>query len=117
MKKLLRILPLIFLLSACSLGAAGSNGAQTPIVRSNSGFTLTINSPADLSTVSQSTVDLQGKVSKDAVLSVDDNNYVLNSGNFSEPVQLQEGINAIQIVASDMDGNEIDLIMTITYQP
>ncbi len=78
---------------------------------------MTIASPADLAIVNQPRVDLKGEVSKKAVLTVNDDTYLLQKGAFTEPVQLQEGVNVLQIVASDMDGNEVDLILSITYQP
>lgn len=109
---------MFILMAACSLGTSSSaSPSATPLVLSSGPFTLTINSPADLSVVNQSQVDLRGKVSSAAVLTVNDNTYLLEKGTFSEPIQLQEGINAVQIVASDMDGNEVDIILSITYQP
>ncbi len=80
-------------------------------------FSLTIFSPADQSTVSLPQVDLNGEVSESAVLTVNGDTYVLDKGAFKQPVSLQQGLNLIQIVASDMDGNEVDLTLTITYQP
>ncbi len=118
MRNVLRLLTLVVLLTACSVGTASSNSTeQTPIRMSQGSFTLTILTPADLAVVSEPQVELRGEVSEPAVLTVDENSYLLEAGTFNEPVQLQEGINAIQIVASDMDGNEVDLILTITYQP
>jgi hypothetical protein len=60
---------------------------------------------------------LSGNVSRDAVLTINDEIYVLPPGDFSIPLTLEEGPNALEIVASDTDGNEVDLILTVTYQP
>ena len=119
MKKILFILPVFLLvMGACSLGAGlGSNTSTTPIRQQNGPFTLVITSPADLAVVDTSQINLKGEVNETAVLTVNDDNYLLQKGAFSKPVQLQEGLNAIQIVASDMDGNEVDLILSVTYQP
>ncbi len=131
MKLFLKIIPfLLLLLAACSFATQPASGGApdganpsaptqvtTPIKRSNGAFALTIFSPPDQAVVSEPKVDLRGEVSKDAVLTVNDDTYVLKPGSFVETVQLEEGLNAVQIVASDMDGNEIDLILTITYQP
>jgi hypothetical protein len=87
------------------------------VVSTNGPFTLTIFSPQDKATVSTQSMDLKGEVSSDAVLTINNETYVLNPGAFTQPVSLEEGLNAIQIVASDMNGNEVDLILTITYQP
>jgi archaellum component FlaF (FlaF/FlaG flagellin family) len=84
---------------------------------SNTPFTLTINSPADQAVVSQPSVEIRGEVSTDMVLSINDDIYIFPAGIFTVTVSLQEGPNVIQIVASDMSGNEIDQILTITYQP
>jgi len=80
-------------------------------------LTLTIFSPLDQAVVSQSSVEIQGEVSTDAVLTINDDIYVLPPGIFTEMVALEQGPNAIQIVASDQSGNEIDQILTVIYQP
>lgn len=97
-----------------SLVTPVSNGTTLP---SQVPFTLTNVSPADQSIVSQSTIEIKGEVSREAVLSINNDFYLVPAGPFSKPVTLVEGPNSIQIVASDMLGNEIDLILTITYQP
>jgi hypothetical protein len=84
---------------------------------SNVPLTLTIYSPADQSIVSQPSVEIRGEVSMDAVLTINNDTYLLPPGIFIETVALEEGPNTIQIIASDMNGNEVDLILTITYQP
>ncbi len=118
MNKLLRLLPLVFWLAACTGGAGkDSIASKTPIQQNSGTFTLTITSPADLAIVTQSPIDLKGKVNETAVLTVNDDTYLVQKGAFTEPVQLEEGANTIQIVASDMDGNEVDMILSITYQP
>jgi hypothetical protein len=116
MKKILFLLPILLVLGACSQGA-GNDTNTTPIRQQNGSFTLIITSPADLAVVVSQPIDLKGEVNETAVLTVNDDSYLLQKGAFSKPVQLQEGLNAIQIVASDMDGNEVDLILSITYQP
>ncbi len=71
----------------------------------------------DQAIVSQPSVEVRGTVSTDAVLTINDDIYVISAGAFTETVALQEGPNAIQITASDMSGNEVDEILTVTYQP
>jgi hypothetical protein len=110
-----KILPLVILLAACSAPLASPT--PVPAVLHQGPLTLTIYSPQDQATVSNSKVDLRGNVSEDAVLTVNDDIYVLKPGEFTQSVSLSEGLNAIQIVASDLSGNEIDTILTITYQP
>jgi hypothetical protein len=89
----------------------------TPAVLSNGPFTLTVFSPLDQASISEPSVEIHGEVSEDAVLSINDDIYVLPPGVFTETVVLEEGPNAIQIVASDMNGNEVDLILTVIYLP
>jgi len=127
-----KLIPLVVLLFGCGLmpssvyvQTATQNGAlsadtplaSTPMASSSGSFTLTIFSPADQSVVSQPQVDIQGEVSADAVVTINDDTYIFNAGRFEQTVQLEEGLNSIQIVASDMDGNEVDMILTLTYQP
>lgn len=38
-------------------------------------------------------------------------------GKFSALVPLVEGINVIEIVASDLEGNEVSLELTVVYEP
>jgi hypothetical protein len=123
---------LFLFLCACSSGNTVGTGPtptladDTPptltpagilITNTDGPFSLTIISPADLAVVIESPVELRGEVSAEAVLTVNDEIYLLKVGDFSEPVTLQVGLNAIQITASDMDGNMVELVLTITYQP
>jgi Glucodextranase, domain B len=78
---------------------------------------LTIVSPLDNAVVTEPQINLVGKVSRAAVLTVNNDIHVLPSGDFSIPLTLEEGPNVLEIVASDNDGNEVDLILTVTYQP
>ncbi|MHB8933563.1 MAG: hypothetical protein ACYC6H_08865 [Bellilinea sp.] len=36
---------------------------------------------------------------------------------FSVPVDLEEGPNLIDIVISDLEGNEVSITLTITFEP
>ena len=127
-----KFIPLAFLLFGCGLVplsvpdqattqneplSSDTLPSSTPLKLSTGPFTLTIFSPADQAVVAQPQVDLRGEVSAPAVLTINEDTYVLDQGAFTETVPLQEGLNSVQIVASDMDGNEVDSILTITYQP
>lgn len=96
-------------------GIQAATASSTPL--SNLPLILTIYSPKDQAIVSQPSVEIHGEVSTDAVLTINDDIYVLPKGIFTKTVALVEGPNAIQIIASDMNGNEVDQILTITYQP
>jgi len=122
MRPVLILIPLFLLLAGCASAPVGTTSpaaspAATPVVLTSGPFRLTIDSPEDGATVPAATVELKGSVSADAVLTIDQNTYNLKAGPFAQTVTLEQGPNAVQIVASDIDGNEVDLILTITYQP
>ncbi len=96
---------------------AGKISASQAVKLTNGSFTFTLYSPEDQAVLSQPQVELRGAVSSDAVVTIDEESYVIAAGSFTRTVPLDEGLNTIQIVASDMNGNEVDLILTITYQP
>ncbi len=98
-------------------GNSGAGPAITPVLLTNGPLTLTIYTPQQNATVSESTLAIQGNVSEETVLTINDAIYTLPAGKFSQSVNLDEGPNAIQIVASDLNGNEVDMILSVTYQP
>lgn len=80
---------------------------------------LQLDAPADESEVSTSTVMVSGKTKPGAFVSVE-NQFVTAdaSGNFSVTVTLVEGLNTLDIIASDGDtGNTVAMTLTITYVP
>ena len=75
-------------------------------------------SPEDESTVDASTVSVEGETTPDAVLSVNGESVEVDAdGMFSVDVELVEGINFIEIVASDFDGNNAEDVRTLAYSP
>jgi hypothetical protein len=127
-----KFLLIVFLLAGCSTAphvsgnpgsgtettlAANPGQAQPAITASNGPFTLTLFSPADQTVLSKSPVEIRGQVSEDAVLTINQTAFVLTAGTFTKTIPLDTGLNSVQIVASDMDGNEVDLVLTLTYQP
>ena len=77
---------------------------------------LEITSPKDESVVTTSVIEVKGKTLPTAVLSV---NGVLISvkedGSFTTSVSLEEGPNVIEVVTSDISGNEKNKILMVTY--
>ena len=121
---------IILIISACSAPSApniggGAKGA-TPTVGPNTpspkeytkeGFTIRFYSPQDGDIVNTPQVNLTGWTNSDTVMTINNDIYTLDGQKaFSIPLTLEEGPNAIEIVASDNSGNEIDLVMTITYE-
>jgi hypothetical protein len=79
---------------------------------------LKIDEPQDESTVYTSEIEVKGTTTPDAEVSV--NGEVVDvdaEGNFSTIVALQEGLNQIEIVASDYEGKKASRILTVTYIP
>lgn len=82
---------------------------------SSGSLSLLLTSPLDGSETNLPQTELVGNVSENAVLSINDEIYVLNAGNFTQKIPLEAGLNVFQIVVSDDAGNEIDLVLTVTY--
>ncbi len=79
---------------------------------------LKILSPLDNSTVHTAEVEIQGSAPGDTVLTINDEIVLVGSDQkFSTKVALDEGINVVEVVASDVAGNEIFIPLTIYYEP
>lgn len=118
MRKLTMVLiPLIVLILV--LGAFACGKGATPIPTA---LFLQITSPADESTVSTQNVTVSGKTIPSVVVSVsaDDNTVIADvdqNGNFEAVVQLEEGPNYIEVIASDPLDNQVSDNITIVYIP
>ena len=83
-----------------------------------SGLWLQISAPLDEAVVNTPQVDVTGSAPAGAVISV--NEQILLVGpdqQFRTSVSLEEGLNLIEIVASDENGNEMSTLLTVTYEP
>lgn len=60
-------------------------------------------------------VTVSGKTDPDAKVTVNDLWAINNNGNFSYPLQLQNGDNQIKIIATDAAGNKTEKDMKVTY--
>ena len=79
---------------------------------------LSIATPEDESFASTSVISVTGRASVGAVVSVDGNLVELDpDGTFKTIVELVDGPNVIEIVASDLLGNERSEIIRVIYQP
>ena len=83
---------------------------------------LEITQPIDGAQVSTSAVLVSGKTIPGAVVSVsiDDTVEIANvdqNGNFSVTVNLEEGPNLIEVIASDLQGNEKSSTIAVIYVP
>jgi hypothetical protein len=93
----------------------------SPTVESASSETgniwLQMTSPQDGDTVKTPQVDVMGMAPAGAVVSVNDDIIVVGDDQqFKSTVSLDEGPNLIEIIASDDNGNETDLELTVVYE-
>ena len=79
---------------------------------------LTIRQPLDESVVNTGQVEVIGAAPPDTVVTVNDEILIVDpEQEFKVSIPLEEGPNLIEIVASDINGNEIDQLLTVYYEP
>lgn len=108
-----------------SVGQGPSNASSgTPIVEPYQAATfptggkIILSSPHPDDVVVTPYVDFVGTAPADTVLSLNDVIAVAGSdGSFSARVPLEEGPNEIQCTASNLEGNEVDFSVIVTYDP
>ncbi|MEA3327402.1 MAG: hypothetical protein U9R53_08870 [Chloroflexota bacterium] len=77
---------------------------------------LRLFTPKDGDIVTQEVIDVSGQAPAETVISLNDYIFlVTEEGSFSIPVILDEGPNIIELVASNIDGDELALVLTIVY--
>jgi hypothetical protein len=75
---------------------------------------LTVTQPLDSATVSTSTVTVQGQTAPGATVTVNGNSDLADAnGNFSINISLSEGLNAIDVVAMDDNGNQGEILLMV----
>ena len=82
------------------------------------GLWLQLLSPQDEAVLDLPQVDVIGSAPAGTVVSVNEEILVVGDDQqFKITVSLDEGPNLIEIVASDDSGNEMSLLLTVTYEP
>lgn len=77
---------------------------------------LTVTEPQDETTVYTADIVVKGQTEADAVLSVNDVTVDVDAdGKFNTAVTLEEGPNPIEVLASDFEGNEGSVVLTVIY--
>jgi hypothetical protein len=111
----LLVLALIsILLVGCGLTAP----AQQGVTHTSGSLTVKLIEPQDGDTVDTDVVTVKGEAPPETVVSVNDDILVVGAdGKFESDVALEEGPNVVEIVASDLDGNEVTFVVPVTYQP
>ena len=138
--RLIKVLPILLLLAACAPPAAGDAATSTggpavvdsmpapveegapaavatPRQWTSGALSFTLESPGDGVIVVEPQVVLVGTTSVETILSVNEEIVLLPAGPFSVPVPLLEGPNAFGVVASDYEGNTIEFVLIVIYQP
>lgn len=128
MRKSILILALVFLLTACTSAPASTEtqpaAAESPVQPSPASTEYTsgtlwlrLSSPQDGDVVSQPVINVTGQAPAETVISLNDDIFVVPAGeNFTIPVTLDEGPNVLELVASNIDGDEIDLVLTVVFE-
>ena len=89
---------------------------NTPTPAAN--FQIALDAPHDGDTINTSPLLVTGTTVPNAVVSVNDVVGVANGeGRFSLPVPLQAGPNVLEVIASQPNGQEAFVIVTVMYQP
>lgn len=93
----------------------------TPM-HTETGFFLEISQPPDGAQVTASPIIVTGRTSPDAVVSLLVNEEIEiadvdQNGNFSVTIDLEEGPNLIEVIASDQYGNEDSVTIMVSYVP
>ena len=123
MKKCLIAMTLLALVVVLAVGCAGAPTpapTPTPTVTPTPpvGLFLEVTEPLDESVVTTSPVRVSGTTIPDVVLSVNGEIVEVDEqGNFTIMVALEEGPNIIEVIASDLEGNEVSKILVIFYIP
>jgi len=108
--------------------AAGCGGSESPMTRPTTpgtpseipakGLFLTVTQPANESIINTDRVEVIGITAPGAVVSVNGNPTEVNEeGNFAVTVILEEGPNLVEVIASDVQGNQESHPLVLVYVP
>jgi len=101
-----------------SLPSNEGAAAQPPAESTAGTLWVRVLSHQDGDTVNTPTITLKGQAPAEAVVTINDNIILVsNDQSFETEVKLEDGSNLIEIVASDLNGNEVYLPLTIDYEP
>lgn len=105
----------ILILSACTAPAATTTVPTTvsPTVESF----ITISHPPEELVTAEAEVKLQGTVTEEVVLSVNEEIHILPPGAFDIPLALEPGVNVFEIVASTYAGDTFEIVLVVTCEP
>ena len=91
---------------------------QPPAEAASGALWLRVLSPEDGETVNTPTIKIKGQAPAETVVTLNDQFLVVSADqSFEVEFNLEEGPNLIEIVASDLNGNEVFIPLTIEYEP
>ncbi len=106
------------ILLGLTVACASTPQEVTPPPAPKSEFSLTVTEPTDESIINADKVEVMGITTPGAVVSVNGElAEVDGEGNFTMMVVLEEGPNIIEVIASDLEGNEESRTLVIIYVP
>lgn len=89
-----------------------------PLTASSGSLWLQIISPLDEAVVNASQIEIVGMAPPDTVISINDEFLLVGpEEQFTLTVSLEEGPNLFEILASNLQGDEIFLMLTVVYEP
>ena len=96
--------------------ATATQAADLPVLTQTSGvLTVQVFSNSDVE-VSDPQYIVSGRAPSGTVLSINDEILVVDQSQaFSVQISLEDGPNLIEIVASDAEGNEVNFMLTVSY--
>ena len=101
-------------------GSSGSTTTSDPNGQTATGtFFLDIETPAEADAfVSTDILEVAGRTTLDAIVIVNDSIVDIDAdGRFVSSVILTEGPNVVEVVASSADGEQLDRVLLIIYEP
>ena len=108
---------ILMLLMAFGTACAETGSTTTPPTIPDSNL-LVVTEPADESIISTDKIEVAGTTVPGAVVSVNGNLASVNDGGkFTAMVVLEEGPNIIEVIASDLEGNQESRTLAIVYLP
>jgi len=82
------------------------------------GFFLTVTQPAENSSTNNDEVEVKGQTTSGAVVTVNGELAEVDSeGNFIKVIFIEEGPNLIEVVASDIEGNQESCTLVVICEP
>ncbi len=93
---------------------AGNLNATSVSVFLDTKIQLDITSPSDGTLINTSSITIQGQTDPDAAIVIGNQSIENQAGNFSQTVQLAEGLNKVTVSSADLAGNRIEKTIRIT---